>query len=198
MIACTAGKLRWHTGDNVRYECTRNGDCRVGTAPSLIGFPPSEMTPDQGNQAERFFALAAALDHKLTDRNRTQLLRFANGEIRKLPEKIVNEWTDNLAGAQYLDFPENSDVHVSIRIKALQTPDTGIQLKLSLRQYEQLVSNIPFPPFPVLHAGEEGKVEFDFSNPQSRQAFSFHLVGEGKNSEIRLEEFNVTVNRAGS
>lgn len=197
MVAYTAGKLRWHTADNLRYECTRNGDCRVGPSPSLIGFPAADLTQDKGNQAAKLFALAAALDHKLTSRNRSQQLRFANGEIRRLPEKIVNEWTDNLAGAQYLDFPENSNVHVSIRIRALQAPETGIRLQLSLRQYEKLVSDIPFPQFPVLHAGEEGKVEFNFSNPESRQAFSFHLVGEGKNGEIRLEEFNVTVNKTG-
>jgi hypothetical protein len=198
MVAYTAGKLRWHTAGNLRYECTRSGDCRAGPSPSLIGFPPADLTPVKGSRAGELFAMAAALDHRLTGGNRSQQLRFANGEIRRLPEKIVNEWTDNLAGAQYLDFPENSNVHVSIRVRALQTPETGVRLHLSLRQYERLVQDIAVPQFPVLHAGEEGKVEFHFSNPASRQAFSFHLVGEGKNGEIRLEEFNVTVNTVGS
>lgn len=198
MVAYTASKLRWHTAGDLRYECTRDGDCRVGPAASILGFPPQEPQPDQGRQARKFFSLAAALDHKLADPERSQLLQFANGEIRRLPEKIASEWTENLAGAQYLDFPENSTVHVSIRVKALEAPDTGIRLQLTLRQFEQLVTDIPYPRFPVLHAGEESRIEFDFANPRSRQAFSFHLVGEGKNSAIRLDEFDVTINRAGS
>jgi hypothetical protein len=196
MISYTNSKLRWHTGGNTRYECSRNGDCSVGTSESLIGFPAAGMSRDTENHSRHFFALANVLDHKLASQAQSQVLRFARGEIRKLPEKITNEWTDNLAGAQYLDFPANSKVHVAIRITALQTPKEGVQLKLFLRQFEKLVGGIDYPPFPVLHAGEEGKVEFDIDNPKARQSFSFHLIGEGKDAEIRMEEFNVTINKS--
>ncbi|MDP3478743.1 MAG: LTA synthase family protein [Desulfoprunum sp.] len=195
MASYTNSKLRWLTTDHKRYECAQNGDCSVSTAPSLIGFPPGGFSQDRENQSQRLFGLAAVLDHKLTSKAKIQVLRFAKGEIRKLPEKITSEWTDNLAGAQYLDFPADSKVHVSIRIKALQTPNEGIQIKLFLREFEYLVKDIEYPSFPVQHAGEEAKLEFDIDNPKARQSFSFHLVGEGKNAEIKMEEFNVTITR---
>ncbi len=195
MISYTNNKLRWLSTDNTRYECARNGDCSVGRAPSILGPPPDDFTRDNGTHSRQLFALATILDHKLASREQSRVLRFAKGEIRKLPEKISSEWTDNLAGAQYLDFPANSQVHVSIRIKALQTPREGIQLKLFMRQFENLVGGIDYPAFPVLHAGEEGRIEFDIDNPQARQSFSFHLIGAGKDAEIKMEEFNVTINK---
>ena len=195
MVSYTNSKLRWQTSDGRRFECSRNDGCTVGTATSLIGPPPQDFSRDDGNNAPRLFALAAVLDHKLASREKSQLLRFARGEVRRLPEKMVNEWTDNLAGAQYLDFPAGSKVHVSIRVKALKASTEGIRLQLFMRQFEKLVGGIDYPPFPVLHAGEEGRIEFDIDNPKARQSFSFHLVGEGKDAEIRLEEFDVTINR---
>ena len=195
MISYTNSQLRWFTSDGRRFECSRGGGCSVGEDDSLIGPLPEGFSRDQGNSAPRLFALASVLDHKLASAEPTQLLRFANGEIRRLPEKITNEWTDNLAGAQYLDFPAGSKVQVSIRVKALQASPEGIRLTLSMRQFENQVGGIDHPPFPVLHAGEEGHVEFTIDNPTARQSFSFHLVGEGKDAEIRLDEFNVTINR---
>jgi len=195
MASYTNNKLRWQTSDGRRFECYQNGSCGVGTATSLIGPLPQDFSRDDHKNAPRLYALATVLDHKLASREKSQVLRFANGEIRRLPEKIVNDWTDNLAGAQYLDFPAGSKVHVSIRIKALKASAEGIRLKLLMRQYEYEVGGIDHPPFPVLHAGEEGRIEFDFDNPIAKQKFSFHLVGEGKDAEIRLEEFDVTINR---
>lgn len=195
MLSYTNSKLRWLTSDGRRYECSRGVGCSVGRSDSLIGPPPADFSRDQENSAPRLFALASVLDRKLASSEPTQLLRFAKGEVRRLPDKITNEWTDNLAGAQYLDFPAGSKVHVSIRITALQAPPEGVRLKLFMRQFENLVEGIDYPPFPVLQSGEEGKVEFDIDNPDARQSFSFHLVGEGKNAEIRLDEFNVTINR---
>ena len=125
-------------------------------------------------------------------------MRFANGEIRCLLEKVVNEWLENIIGAQYLDFPERSKTHVSMRIKAVEAGDDGIQLKLNLRQYEHLVSDISYPPFPVLRVGEVAEIAFDFDSPSARRAFSFHLFGEGKDAAVKIEEFNVTVDRRGS
>ena len=193
MVAYTAGKLRWHTSQDLRYECTPEDGCLVGKAKSLLGFPPQPLAADTAKHDLLFFAEAAALDNKLIADRQTQQLKFASGEIRKLPEKVRNEWVDNLVGAQYLDFPAQSKTHVSIRVKAVQSQAQGIQLKLSLRQWELPVTDIPYSAFPLLHTGEVAKVEFDFDNPEQRQAFSFHLTGEGVKSEIQIEEFNVTV-----
>jgi hypothetical protein len=121
------------------------------------------------------------------------VLKFASGEIRQLPEKVQNEWSDSLVGAQSLDFPANSKVHVSIRVKVLQAPAEGVQLRLVLKMWEGTINSIQHPGFPLLHAQEEGKLAFTFDNPVARQSFSFHLLGEGRNASIQLEEFNVTV-----
>jgi hypothetical protein len=73
--------------------------------------------------------------------------------------------------------------------------EEGVQMKLTLRQFEQEVTTITHPAFPVLRAGEECQVQFVFDNPKARQSFSFHLVGEGKASSIQFQKFEVTIDR---
>lgn len=196
MVSYTTSKRRWHTADNLRYECSDDGRCRVGTAQSLLGPLPADFAPDRGNGGVQLSAIATALDHKLLTQQGPRILQFANGQLRKLPEKITNEWSDNLVGAQYLDFPANSKVHVSIRVKAIKAPKRGLHLKLLVKQWEFTQHDIAMPVFPTLHAGEESKVEFEFNNPKTRQYFSFHLMGEGKNGTVRMEEFTVTIDQA--
>jgi len=194
MVSYTSSKLRWQTADNTLFECGRDGHCRKMKG-AIIGPRPEVFEEDTENSAGRFFGLATVLDHKLSSQKEKQVLQFAGGEIRKLPEKVKNEWTDNLIGAQYLDFPAKSTVHVDIRLGAVAVQQEGVQLKLTLRQFEKEVTTIDYPPFPLLHSGEESHVEFDFDNPEARQAFSFHLVGEGRDSTIRFEKFSVTIQR---
>ncbi|MCJ7602715.1 MAG: LTA synthase family protein [Desulfobulbaceae bacterium] len=193
MVSYTTSKRRWHTADNLRYECSDDGRCRVGRADSLLGPPPAEFLRDQEGRRNPIFLIAGALDHKLLPQHGVRVLKFASGEIRQLPEKIRNDWSDNLVGAQSLDFPANSKVHVSIRVKVLQAPAEGVQLRLVLKMWEGTINSIQHAGFPLLHAQEEGKLEFSFDNRVARQSFSFHLVGEGKDASIQMEEFNVTV-----
>jgi hypothetical protein len=198
MVSYTGSKRRWHTADNLRYECLDDGRCRVGKAKSLLGPRPAEFRRDQDGGGAEIFPIAAVLDHKLLSPRGLKVLRFADGEIRRLPETIRSEWADNLVGAQYLDFPAHSEVRVSIRVKVLQAPQEGVRLRLALKQWEYTLEEIQHPGFPVLHAREEGTLQFSFENPLPRQAFSFHLLGEGKNAIVRLEEFDVTVDSWGS
>lgn len=194
MVSYTSSKLRWQTAENTLFECGRDGNCKKMTG-GIIGPRPELSEEDTANSAGRFFGLATVLDHNVSSQKEKQVLQFADGEIRKLPEKIKNEWTDNLIGAQYLDFPPKSTVHVDIRLKAVAVQEEGVQLKLTLRQFEKEVTTIDYPPFPLLRTGEESHIEFDFENPEARQAFSFHLVGEGRDSTIRFEKFAVTIQR---
>lgn len=194
MASYTSNKLRWQTADNTLFECGRDGNCRKMKG-GIIGPRPEVFEEDAANSAGRFFGLAKVLDHKVSSQKQQQVLQFADGEIRKLPEKIKSEWTDNLIGAQYLDFPPKSKVHVDIRLKAVAVQEEGVQMKLTLRVFEKEVTTIDYPPFPLLHTGEESHIEFDFENPEARQAFSFHLVGEGRDSTIRFEKFAVTIQR---
>ncbi len=195
MVSFTASKRRRHTTDNLRYECSDDGRCRVGQADSLLGPPPAEFTRDEQGRRNPVFLIAGALDRKLLPKEGERVLNFADGEIRPLPEKIRSEWSDTLVGAQGLDFPANSKVRVSIRVKMLQAPPEGVQLKLILKMWEQTINSIAYPEFPVLHAQEEGTVEFTFDNPEARRAFSFHLLGEGKNAIVQMQEFKVSVGR---
>lgn len=55
------------------------------------------------------------------------------------------------------------------------------------------LTDTSYADFPVLHAGEESNLEFDFDNIKACKAFSPHLTGEGKESAIQIEKFNVTV-----
>lgn len=193
MVSYTASKRRWHTVDNFRYECSDDGRCRVGKADSLLGPPPAEFLRDKEGRRNPIFLIAATLDHKLIPQQGVRVLKFASGEIRHLPEKIKNEWSDNLVGAQYLDFPADSTVRVSIRVKVIQAPAEGVQLRLGFKQWEGTIKSIQHPGFPLLHAQEEGKLDFSFDNQEARQSFSFHLLGEGKGASIQMERFDVTI-----
>ena len=195
MVSYTSSKLRWHTEDDFLYECGRDGSCRKMRAQSIIGLRPQTFEQDTENSAGRLFGLATLLDHNVSSQKQKQVLHFADGEVRQLPEKIRNEWVDNLVGAQYLDFPEHSKVHVDILLKAETASIEGIQMKLTLRQFEKEVTQIEHPPFPLLHAGEEFHLQFDFNNPIARQAFSFHLVGEGVGASVKFKKFEVTIDR---
>jgi hypothetical protein len=193
MVSYTTSTRRWHTAGDLRYECSDDGRCRVGIATSLLGEPPDEMVPLEDRDDDQLLGFTALLDRKLHNTSSTRVLQFASGEVRRLPGTMTSEWADNLIGAQYLDFPDNASVRVSIRYKAVETSETGVHLRLLLKQWEAPRDDIKMPEFPILYAGEEGVVEFKFNSPKAGKNFSFHLLGEGKNTVIRMDEFRVTV-----
>lgn len=123
------------------------------------------------------------------------VMEFGSPDPILLPRQVANEWTDNLIGAQYLNFPKDSHVTVDIQVTAESVQPQGVQLRMVLRQYEQEVKEITFPSFALLHSGETDNVRFDFVNQQARGAFSFHLVGGGEDSSIKIEQFQVVVER---
>jgi hypothetical protein len=193
MVAYTVSKRRWHTADNFRYECSDDGYCRAGTAFSLLGPPPDQFAPDKGKKGSQLEHIARMLDQSVISDQEIKVLQFANGEQRPLPETITNEWADNLVGAQYLDFPANTQVQVSIRYTVTKAEPPGVQLTLLVKQWEYTQTDLPLPVFPVVAAGQEKQVVFSFDNPQARKYFSFHLLGTGKNAAIRLDEFKLTI-----
>lgn len=189
----TGGVLRWQTADDKRYECTVSEGCRVCDGAGILGARPAHCGWDGQGMDQKLFRMAYALDHLYDAGGGERVMHFANGQLRSLPEKLRNEWTDNVVGAQYLDFPEGSKVHVSVRLKA--PPDNGsdVQMKLTLRSWEKEVGGIHYAPFPVLKAGESTSLEFEFENAQAMRSFSFHLFGEGVKSHIQVDEFTVKV-----
>jgi hypothetical protein len=195
MISYTAGKLRRQTPEGLLYECTGEGDCEVSRNSGIIG-PRQESEPVDGKISKQLFAEARALDTKLAQVDPKMVLRFADGETRALPEKVLNEWTDNLIGAQYLSFPKNSTVRVDIHLRVVAAGPEGIQPRLTLREFEHEVLSIPYPPFPLLRQGEEARIQFGFKNKKERNAFSFHLTAEGRDASIGLEQFEVVIERS--
>jgi hypothetical protein len=197
MVSFTTSTRRWHDGAGIRHECTEDGLCRMVKAASILGMPDDFQDDEAG---KKLFAIDAQLDRHLrvtAGEQGERILQFANGELRRLPAKVRNDWTDNLAGAQYLDFPAGSEVKVRVRVKAMQAPAGGMRLRLLAKQWEYDQKDIPIPDFPVLHTGEECLVEFSFKNQEAQQSFSLYLLGEGKNGLIRLDEFTVTVTNPG-
>jgi hypothetical protein len=193
IAAYTGGVLRWQTADDKRYECTVSEGCRVCADAGILGARPPHCGWDRQDMDRKLFRMAYALDHLYDAGGGERIMRFANGQIRELPEALRNEWADNVVGAQYLDFPQGSKVHVSIRLTA--PPDNGgdVQMRLTLRSWEKEVGGIDYPPFPVLKAGESTALEFEFENPRQMRSFSFHLFGQGVDSRIRIDEFTVKV-----
>lgn len=193
IAAYTGGVLRWQTPDDKRYECTHAEGCRVCAGAGILGPRPAQCRRAGREAAMQLFRMAYALDHLYDADGGERVMQFASGQLRTLPEKLQNEWTDNVIGAQYLDFPEDARVHVSIRLSA--PPDNGseVQMRLTLRAWEQEVADIDYPPFPVLGAGESTALEFAFETERKMQSFSFHLFGEGVRSRIRIDEFTVRV-----
>jgi hypothetical protein len=191
MASYTGGLLRWQTADGGLYECGRDAICRSTESP-LIGPRPDHYTTAAPEDGALIFALAGQLDRSVAV-GPTSILQFAGGEVRTLPAVITNDWTDNLIGAQYLDFPQDSTVRVDIDLQALSTEPDGLRLQLIMRQFEQEVTTITPPSFPLLHSGESCSISFSFANEQERQAFSFHLLGAGENTRIRLDNFTVRI-----
>ncbi len=193
MVSYTSGKLRWQTAENRLFECSVDGSCMVFSPSTLLAPNRDAAVSGTSKEAARIFGLAELLDQRISADMGEQRLQFGKGAIRELPAKIRNEWVDNLVGAQYLDFPAGSTVAVDIRVNAVAANPDGIQLRLVMRQFEQEVDEIAHPPFPRLLQGEAGSVQFHFTNQEPRQAFSFHLVGEGAGNVVEIEKFEVAI-----
>ncbi|MBU1193077.1 MAG: LTA synthase family protein [Gammaproteobacteria bacterium] len=189
----TGSVLRWQSADKKRYECTIMEGCQVCVGAGILGNRPASCAWDNQGLERTLFRIAYALDHSLDASGVERVMRFANGDIRELPERQPHEWIDNMIGAQYLDFPKGSKVQVSIKLKAPADNASDVQMKLTLRAWENEVGGIDYAPFPVLKAGESTSLDFDFVNERHMKSFSFHLFGQGVKSRIQIDEFTVKV-----
>lgn len=191
MISYTNGLLRYMDGQGQLSECDFQQVCRQYKAKGRFITPHSELLRQYGGIEARKVALRAqTLDQSLTERLNTQSYQFANGERRKLVRQIKDEWSDNLVGAQYMEFAAGSRTTVHLHIKALKADRQGARLVIKLKQYDR-DTDANAPVLPVLKKGEEVDLTFDIDNPVGRKAFSFHLLGEGR-GEIEITRFEVS------
>ncbi len=194
MISYTAGSLRRHTSENMRYECSNDGRCLVGPAPSLLGDPPAPLQPKQeGLGTPQSTVIAKILDGNLHFAAQERVLSFAEGEQRRLTDTPGNDWSNNLVGAQYLDFPSNSVTEVHLRLQVLQAPTEGLQLRLLVKEWEYDQKSITIPELPVLQSGDVLERSFSFNNNEARQNFSFFLVGDDVDALVQIDQFDVVI-----
>lgn len=191
ILSYTSGLLYYLNGQGELLACDFQHTCQ---SYRQTGFLVPTAQPSHrfgGQQAARVMARAQHLDHSLTTLPGLGEFLFADQETRKLKAQANNDWTDNLIGAQYLDFPAGTEAEITIRIKAIKTDKSGARLRLAIKEKDR-DSLVTAPAFPLLHSGEDTTLHFTIANPQARHNFSFHLLGEGK-GEILIEEFRVTV-----
>lgn len=194
MVSVTNGSLRHLNSAGHLVACDFQQVCReYDQGGRFMVSQVVELDRYSGTRAQQEAALVRLLNHSiiLPDAERNYL--FASGDRRQLKAKVENDWTDNLIGAQYLDFGKGTRTQVTVKVKALQTDDQGARLWMTLKEYDK-TSPVQPPKLPLLHQGEEMAVTFDIDNPKGRKAFSFHLLGEG-NGVIAISEFRVNTRR---
>ena len=129
------------------------------------------------------------LDQSLLSGQLGQQYQFAKRDRVKLSEKISDDWTANLVGAQYLELPQNSQTTVHLKIRALNLAGKGVQLQLKTKEFDRDVL-LPLPELPLLTRGKPIDLSFSFDNLEARKAFSFHLLGQGRGL-IEITDFSV-------
>lgn len=189
MVSFTNGMQRYHDGKGTFTECDFQQVCRRYKSEGFIADSAKFDGRFSGRDARLMTARADILDQSVVNAQSTREYQFATRERIRLKPQITNEYTDNLIGAQYLEFPANTRTTVSLKIRAVQMDNNGARIQLKTRSFEQPVP-IPMPDFPRVLRNQPLAVTFSFDNEQARKAFSFHLLAEGK-GVIEITDFHV-------
>ncbi|MNG12361.1 hypothetical protein D3C84_959700 [compost metagenome] len=86
-------------------------------------------------------------------------------------------------------MPEGTRTRVTLKIEAVRLDRQGASLHLKTKEFDRDVQ-LAIPALPPLQRGKVVELSFDFDNPKTRKAFSFHLLGEGRGA-IRISDFSV-------
>lgn len=188
IISYTNGLLRQHDG-KVFTECNFQQVCRRYESSGFIADSAKYLGRVSGRQARLVGQRAALLDQSISGGQLGQRYQFANRERIDLKPESHDDWADNLIGAQYLELPKGTRTRVTLKIDALRLDRHGAQLRLLTKEFDR-ATQLAIPALPPLKRGESIQLSFDFDNPQTRKAFSFHLLGEGHGA-IRISDFSV-------
>ncbi|SHL74215.1 LTA synthase family protein [Phytopseudomonas punonensis] len=189
IISYTNGLLREHDGKGTLTECNFQQVCRRYASPGFIAEHADYLGRLSGKPARQVSLRAELLDRSLTDGQGNQVLQFASNERIRLSQNPSDDWADNLIGAQYLELPKGTQTRVTLKINALNMSEAGATLRLKTKEFDRDVL-INMPEIPRLKKGQPVEVSFAFDNLDTRKAFSFHLIGEGKGS-IEITDFSV-------
>ena len=188
IISYTNGLLRQHDG-KVFTECTFQQVCRRYESAGFIAASAKYLGRITGRQARLVSQRAALLDQSITGGQIGQRYQFANRERIDLKTESRDDWADNLIGAQYLEMPKGTRTRVSLKIEAVGLDRNGAALRLLTKEFDR-DNDLAIPALPPLRRGGTIELSFDFDNPETRKAFSFHLLGEGHGA-IRISDFSV-------
>ena len=133
-------------------------------------------------------ARATALDQTLLSTPLNQHYQFGGADKIPLPAQVIDDWADNLIGAQYLEMPKGSQTRVSLTIRAVEA-DHAAYISLKAKEFEQDVP-MDLPTEVAVTPDQPLVMNIRFDNPQQRKAFSFHLLGHGVGA-IEISDFSV-------
>ncbi|MBD9416382.1 LTA synthase family protein [Pseudomonas sp. PDM16] len=188
IMSYTNGLLRQHDG-KVFTECNFQQVCRRYESSGFIADHAKYLGRVSGRQARLVSQRATLLDQSITGGQIGQRYQFANRERIDLKLESRDDWADNLIGAQYLEMPKGTRTRVTLKIEAVRLDRNGAALRLLTKEFDRN-NSLTIPALPALKRGESVELSFDFDNPETRKAFSFHLLGEGRGA-IRISDFSV-------
>lgn len=188
IMSYTNGMLRQHDGQ-VFTECNFQKTCRRYASSTFIADSAQYLGKVSGKQARLISQRAGLLDQSISGGQIGHRYQFANRERIPLKLESKDDWADNLIGAQYLEMPEGTRTRVTLKIEAVGLDRNGANLRLKTKEFDRDVQ-LAIPSLPPLQRGQAVELSFDFDNLQTRKAFSFHLLGEGRGA-IRISDFSV-------
>ncbi|MES2819880.1 MAG: LTA synthase family protein [Pseudomonadota bacterium] len=190
ILSYTNGLLRQHDGKGTFTECDFQQVCRRYASEGFIADSARYMGRFSGKPARIMAQRAELLSQSLLTGQIGQHYQFATQERITLKETASSDdWADNLIGAQYLELPKGTNTRVSLKVRAIRMGKQGATLQLKTKAYDREVL-VAIPELPTLKAGKSIEITFNFDNPDTRKAFSFHLLGQGRGT-IEITDFSV-------
>ncbi|MCF4994654.1 sulfatase-like hydrolase/transferase [Pseudomonas syringae] len=188
IMSFTNGKLRYHDGQGTLAECDMPRRCRYYASEGFIAESATFKGNYNSQRAREIAARATALDLSLLRTPLNQHYQFGSSNIIPLQAQIKDDWADNLIGAQYLEMPKGSYTRVRLTVRSADPQQTATIL-LKAKEFEQDVQ-LGLPEEMVVTPDQPLEMDFTFDNPQSRKAFSFHLLGYGLGA-VEVSDFSV-------
>ncbi|WP_371919744.1 LTA synthase family protein [Pseudomonas sp. MYb187] len=194
IMSYTNGKLRYHDGQGTFAECDFQQRCQQYASDGFVAERKTLIGQYGGSRARQVTARATALDRSLLRTPLNQHYQFGSPAIIPLQAQIKDDWADNLIGAQYLEMPKGSQTRVRLTVRSVD-PQQNAYILLKAKELEQDVP-LGLPAEMLVTADKPLEMDFSFDNPQSRKAFSFHLLGYGLGA-VEVSDFSVITESTG-
>ncbi len=188
IMSYTNGKLRYHDGQGTLTECDFQQRCRYYASTGFIADSATFKGQYGGLRARQISARAEGLDRTLLQSPLNLHYQFGSPAIIPLQAQIKDDWADNLIGAQYLEMPKGSLTRVRFTVRSAD-PQQNAYILLKGKEREQDVP-LGLPEEMLVTPDQPLEMDFSFANPESRKAFSFHLLGYGLGA-VEVSDFSV-------